>query len=112
MVALLNRTLGRVMEFLWSAFDRVPAIRISLDLVSHRAAQQLIDRLTEHLPHNIPAGDLNGRDGRHSNLTRTRIVIQIHSSHQALHVDGIMTQALVCYAFPQYPPPPPSRLPP
>src|SRR5260221_8824 len=78
MVAFLNRTFGRVMKFLRSAFDRIPAIRIGLDLASHRATQEFIDRLSEHLSHNIPAGDLNVRDVRHSNLASTRIVVQLH----------------------------------
>src|SRR5260370_468074 len=99
MVAFLNRTFGRVMEFLRSAFDRVPAIRIGFDLISHRATQEFIDRLSEHLPHNIPAGDLNGRDGGHSNLACTRIVVQIHPSHQVFDIDWIMTQDMVWYGF-------------
>ncbi len=103
MVAFLNHTFGRVMEFLWRAFDRIPAIRIGLDLISHRATQELVDRLPEHLPHNIPAGHFNRRDGRHCNLAGTRVVVQVHPSHQVFDIDGIMTQDMVWYGFRKIP---------
>src|SRR2546421_2905024 len=95
MVALLKHTFGCSMEFLRSALDRIPAIRVGLDLVSHCAPQELINRLPKHLTYNIPTGNLYRRDGRHSNLASPRVVVQVHAPHQILDIGRIMTQYVV-----------------
>src|SRR6476659_3077823 len=60
--ALRDHRLRRIEEGLGTALGAIPAIGIAQDALAQAAAQQLMDRRSERLAENIPAGDLDRRD--------------------------------------------------
>src|SRR5258708_38037880 len=94
-IPFLDHSFGSLVKFIGSAFDRVPAIGVRLDSITYRTTKQLIHRLTKSLSHNIPAGNLDGCDGRHCDLTGAGIVVPIHALHQILDIRRVVTKHVV-----------------
>ena len=81
------------------ALDGVPAVGIGLDLVAHRSSQQLVDRLRQQLAHNIPAGDLDGGNGGHGDLSSPCIIVHVHAMHQIFDVGRVVTQDVIGHSL-------------
>ena len=80
-VPFLDHTFGSLVKLVGSAFDRVPAIRISLNPITYCTAKELVHWLTKRLPHDVPAGNFDNCNGGHCNLACTRIIVSIHALH-------------------------------
>ena len=72
--------LGRLDEGLRSPLRAIPAIGIAEDAVADAAAEQLMDGDAERFAQNVPAGDLDRRDGRAMDMA----AIERDAVHQPL----------------------------
>src|SRR5260370_28048454 len=98
-IPFLDHTPGGLMKLVGSAFDSVPAIGVRLDSITYRPSKELIHRLTNSLPHDVPAGNFDDRDGGHRNLSGTRIIVSIHALHQILAIRRGVTTHVVRHSL-------------
>ncbi len=84
--------LRRQVERLGRAFDRVPAVRVGLDLVAHRAAEELVDRQADLLSDNVPAGHLDECDAGAGDVVHSEEVVDEGPLHELLDVERIGAQ--------------------
>src|SRR5262249_81887 len=79
---LLSKTLG-------SARPLIPPVRVGLELLVTASAHEIVDRLFQVLPYNIPTRHLDGSHGGHVQLTPFSVDIPGHPLNDQLCLERI-----------------------
>src|SRR6266566_724874 len=98
-VPFLDHTLSCLVKFMGSAFNGIPAVGVSLDPITYRSPEELIDWLTKGLPNDIPTSNLDGCDGGHGDLTGTSVVVAVHAMDQILNIHRIVPKHMIGHSL-------------
>ena len=83
------------MKFLGCPLDRVPAVGVGADAITHRSTEEPVHRLTQRLPDDVPTRHLDHRDRRHRDLTRARVVVAVHAPDEVLDRERIAAEDVI-----------------
>ena len=84
-------------ELVRRASDLIPAVRVGLDALAARAAEQAVDRLAHRLPDEVPTGHLKHRERRHLRRARHLEVVPRDAQDESLDVKWIAAQHVAAH---------------